>query len=218
MPARRCPTGGVGRSTTPGRSIGCGGATTATWKPPLDDGPEEAPPGRPEVRTPLGGGSSLSRDLGGGPPENLLARQRLYLRAMDLQQPALRFGKPKPLVLRFGDSFEAAQEPPREGCRERTAGNRPETRHASATATTTPAASSRRAPKAASRRGAGNQRRGEETTTEGLRIIDVPSSGGSLRGCRAGHRGGAGAAPACAPERRQGLCHVSARRRPGGLA
>src|ERR1700688_1219260 len=56
MPARRCPTGGVGRSTTPGRSIGCGGATTGTRKPPPGDGPEERPPG-------AAGGSGESEDF-----------------------------------------------------------------------------------------------------------------------------------------------------------
>jgi hypothetical protein len=42
-PGRRCPTGGVGRSTTPGKSIGCGGATAWTRHPPPGDGPEEPP-------------------------------------------------------------------------------------------------------------------------------------------------------------------------------
>src|ERR1700674_5161550 len=51
---------------------------------------------RPEARPPPGGErSSLSRDLGGGPPEILLARQRLDLPALNLEQPALRFSKPK---------------------------------------------------------------------------------------------------------------------------
>src|SRR5258708_3152955 len=45
MPTRRCPTGGAGQSTTPGRSIGCGTATAGTRRPPPNDGPEERPLG-----------------------------------------------------------------------------------------------------------------------------------------------------------------------------
>jgi hypothetical protein len=52
----------------------------------------------PRPETPV---SSPSRDPGGGPAENLVARERLSLLALNLPLLALGFRKPKPLVFRI---------------------------------------------------------------------------------------------------------------------
>jgi hypothetical protein len=64
-PAQHCPSGGVGRSTMPGRSIGSGGAITRRGHPPPGDGTSNCrKPGRPAPFSSL----RVSNWIAGTPP------------------------------------------------------------------------------------------------------------------------------------------------------